>query len=226
MGQAPGVMTRFRGYARGEGGAPLHRTYLPTWYCRSIPAHGPNPRPTGLQACARLRASSPKPYEGLGASDAPARMMIVAEHITEIAYNEAVRGLDEQAAALREVRSRSGTLLAAASLVTAFLGADPLTEPLGGAAWVAVAFFVLVATCSVLILLSGDWKFSASPRMIFQEVESAGTGSVEAAYEELAHQLEAAHDENEERLDRTHWLIRGASVFLAIEVGTWIWSLA
>ena len=56
-----------------------------------------------------------------------------------LTYDESIRGLDMQSATLDELRNRTGVLLAAASLSSAFLGATALEhhqEPLmacGGA---------------------------------------------------------------------------------------------
>jgi hypothetical protein len=72
----------------------------------------------------------------------------------EIAYREAVRAIEHQDAALDDLRSRAGTLLAAAAIVTSFLGgvaldnADPTCL-----SWFAVAFFVGVTISTGRVLL-------------------------------------------------------------------------
>ncbi len=86
----------------------------------------------------------------------------------EIVYNEAVRATTEQEDSLDDLRSRTGTLLAAASLITAFLGSQALARhpiisvvrgqrvvqaDLDFLAWSAIAAFVAVAVFTIVILL-------------------------------------------------------------------------
>ena len=44
----------------------------------------------------------------------------------ELAYGESVRAIESQAGGLDELRTRTGVLLAAASIVASFLGAEAL----------------------------------------------------------------------------------------------------
>lgn len=62
-----------------------------------------------------------------------------------LAYEEARRALDEQSQVLAELRSRSGTLIAAAAVTTSFLGSRILeSQHIGTLAWAAIACFALV----------------------------------------------------------------------------------
>src|SRR5437870_1509368 len=53
----------------------------------------------------------------------------MAAEFERLAYETALRGLDKQEELLRELRSRTGVLLAAASLAASFLKAPPASTP-------------------------------------------------------------------------------------------------
>jgi hypothetical protein len=77
-----------------------------------------------------------------------------------LAYDAAQRALDKQERLLEELRSRTGLLLAAASLAASFLGREAFAEdPKRGLALVAVLAFLLSVGASVYILLPKRDKF-------------------------------------------------------------------
>lgn len=87
----------------------------------------------------------------------------MADSVAAIAYEETVRGLTAQAGVLDNLRTRAGTLIAVASLVTSFLGGQALAkptfrggvlerQPLAGWGVGAVAAFVLLAIAAIVIL--------------------------------------------------------------------------
>jgi hypothetical protein len=70
-----------------------------------------------------------------------------------LAYETSLRGLDKQEELLRELRSRTGVLLAAASLAASFLGSDAFQDP-SSVVLVVLALLAFVASigASVYIL--------------------------------------------------------------------------
>jgi hypothetical protein len=71
-----------------------------------------------------------------------------------LAYEAAQRALDKQERLLEELRSRTGLLLAAASLAASFLGREAFArDPKRGLAALAVLAFLLAVGTSVYILL-------------------------------------------------------------------------
>ena len=52
----------------------------------------------------------------------------MATSLEELAYQLALRALNQQESVLEELRSRTGTLLTATALVTSFLGARALDQ--------------------------------------------------------------------------------------------------
>jgi hypothetical protein len=53
----------------------------------------------------------------------------MAVDISRVVYEESVRAMNQQAGVLDNLRARAGTLIAAASLVTGFLGGQALAKP-------------------------------------------------------------------------------------------------
>jgi hypothetical protein len=70
-----------------------------------------------------------------------------------LAYDEAKRALDEQERVVAELRSRAGTLIAAAAITTSFLGGRILSSHhLHPLAWAAIGCFAFVGI-TLLVLL-------------------------------------------------------------------------
>src|SRR5438105_4214347 len=99
----------------------------------------------------------------------------------EIVYGESVRAIEAQESALDGLRARTGTVLAAASLTTAFLGPQALARHqsvtiIGGTqtlqpvfnlgAWIAIVAFIAVAGFTIVILLPWTWDFATSVRIL------------------------------------------------------------
>ncbi len=84
----------------------------------------------------------------------------------ELAYAEAQRWLEDQERTVVELRSRAGTLMAAATITTSFFGGQSLIrDDIGAPGWVAIGCFVLPGFALLLILWpSHDWEFSLAPR--------------------------------------------------------------
>jgi hypothetical protein len=77
--------------------------------------------------------------------------------LEQTTYELALRALAQQEQALTEIRSRTGTLLTASSLIASFLGAEAIGRN-GLNAWVALALIAFGASVvlSVYILLPKD----------------------------------------------------------------------
>ena len=153
-----------------------------------------------------------------------------------LAYEASVRAIEDQARVLEDLRSRASTLVAAAALVTGFLGQEALTraseiEPLSWAG-LAIASFIATAVAAFVILWPVHVRFSVSATEIIEILDQreAAAAPVEAreALTEIATRLELMYDENSRRIQFLLWIFRAAIVFLSIEVAAWtvaIWRL-
>src|SRR5439155_5634676 len=110
----------------------------------------------------------------------------VAASLEELAYQESVRGLAEQSGVLEDLESRAGTLLAAAALVTSFLGGRALGGHFDTWSFVAVAAFVATSLAVIGVLWPRhSWRFvvSAGPFLAAATEESP---TLAVAHRELA----------------------------------------
>lgn len=148
----------------------------------------------------------------------------------EIAYREAVRAIEHQDAALDELRSRAGILLAAATIATSFLGgvaldnADPTCW-----SWVAVAFFVGVTFATGRVLWPvQDWRFVMhADKIVAAYIENdEGALSPSGMHRELALRYATNLEHNEPKLEKLRSWFRAGAGLLATEILFWIIDLA
>ncbi len=157
----------------------------------------------------------------------------MAETVAKLAYDEAVRTITAQAGVLDNLRSRAGTLIAVASLVTSFLGGQALAKPTFSngvvvrpeiESWgmVAVVTFVVVALLAIVVLYPYTWRFEVDASAILEWPAD----DYEAALSAMAGYHANNHKANEARLI---WLFRAfgvGCVFLVAETIAWIFALA
>jgi hypothetical protein len=82
--------------------------------------------------------------------------------LARLVYDESVRALDIQSNSLDELRSRTGVLLAATSVSSAFLGAEALKRHQAGYGLNLAGFavFGVVVLICLLILWPRGWQFA------------------------------------------------------------------
>jgi hypothetical protein len=146
----------------------------------------------------------------------------------KVAYDEAVRALSEQQAAIESVRSRAGLLLSAAAVTTSFLGAQALQ---GGDSslfsGLALLGFVAVAATSLAILWPRSWESTANSRRVLEScIESAEEIRIEDLYRDLSFRMQVSFSSNHRGLNELAALFQAASGLLTIEVVLWIAAIA
>ena len=151
------------------------------------------------------------------------------ERAYELAYDEAVRGLSQQQAALDNFRTRAGILISAAAIATSFLGGEALADDgFTVASWIAVALFAAVGTAAMFVLWPRkDWEFLAGPRrLIATYIEAAEPLPLDEIHRDLALHMENSYDDNARRLQRLILAFRWAAILLAAEVVAWVIDVA
>jgi hypothetical protein len=146
------------------------------------------------------------------------------DSLYKIAYDEAVRALSEQQAAIESVRGRAGLLLSAAAVTTSFLGAQALQGDRSGLfSWLALFSFVAVSAISLGILWPRRWEFAVSPRGVIESFIGLGEiRQVEDLYRDLSLQMYRSCVENHRGLKRLAIFFQAASGLLTIEVVLWV----
>lgn len=122
-----------------------------------------------------------------------------------LVYTEARRSIDWQESNVDHIRERSGTLLAAAAIVTSFLGGANFTDR-GWLSWLALLAFVGAAiTCLLILWPFGGWGWRHSARMIRENYLDPGNppvSSLAELYAGLAQDLEERQEGNQAGVER------------------------
>lgn len=142
--------------------------------------------------------------------------------LAELAYELAVRALDHQDGLLDELRARTGTLLAASSIVASFLGATAIDRAgLGLAGVGALMAFITSIGASVYVLVpKRSLVFSLSGPVLIKEAIAEEMDLAET-YHHLARWTEEFHAANVATVNRLFTWYRVAVFALLAEVCLW-----
>lgn len=159
--------------------------------------------------------------------------LAVADPLVRIAYDESLRAVTAQAGVLDNLRSRASTVIAAASLVTAFLGGQALAKPsatlshveMDTWAWVAVGAFLGIGLLILAVLWPWKWRFVMSAKSLLASAQISGV-TEDSMLADLARFNEKNYDANAVRLENLMWCFRGAILLLAVEALAWMMNLA
>jgi hypothetical protein len=151
----------------------------------------------------------------------------VAANLEALAYDLALRSLDQQERTLEELRARTGTLLTATALTTSFLGARALT---GDASDVLATIGFAFAIASIVLSV-----YTLAPKSVLEFAISGAAiydyfAEVDAAFPEaqrtLAGWAQYAWDSNQTVIDRLVVVFQAACAALVGAVGVWFVALA
>jgi len=144
--------------------------------------------------------------------------------IEELAYETALAAMQRQEEEVSQLRSRTGQLLAAGSLVASFFGAAVLSRK-GTAPWSAfalIAFVLSFAACIYLLAPKKGLIFALSGPDLHEELKD---DSIDAAHLRVASWLQNIRTGNQDRIDRLNKVFVVASVALIAEVVFWTLAL-
>ena len=146
--------------------------------------------------------------------------MDVATSRDDVILVEARRAIDFQHSSLNELRSRTGLILAAASVSASFIGAglasgDHSLGFLGGLA--LVAFVIAVGSCIRVLMPAQGWWFATSPAVLIEDWVDIDRGEASMTLH-LAKSLEGHYDRNRQKLDDLFVWFQVAAISVAAEV--------
>src|SRR5580704_11719538 len=128
------------------------------------------------------------------------------DHIAEIAYHEAVGGISQQRSSLDELRTRTGALLSAAILATAFLGAFAAK---GNGRGIATRFYgpvilfgVATALCIAVLLPYKGWFLAFDADSLLDRIDQANPPAVSQLYADAISDLAETRGKNQHALNR------------------------
>jgi hypothetical protein len=147
--------------------------------------------------------------------------------LAQLSYELSLRTLSQQESSLNELRARTGTLIAAASVVTSFLGSAAIARD-GLDAWSVAALVAFVACISFAtwVLLPKKLVFSVRGSALFEDEIRADVFEIRETHRRLAYWLDGYHAENEPKVARLSVFYRWATAALLGEVIFWCVQLA
>ena len=149
--------------------------------------------------------------------------------LAKLAYETSLRTLATQEASLNELRARTGTLVAAASLVTSFLGGAAFTRS-GFDVWsvVALVAFGLTIGAATWVLLprKNHLVFALHGSKLYEGEIRDDVFAIGETYRRLSYWLDEFHDDNDPKINRLFDVYRGATACLLVEVVAWSVQLA
>jgi hypothetical protein len=146
--------------------------------------------------------------------------------LLRLAVDQGVKSLEAQSSSLDSMHSRAGVLLGAAAAVTAFFGGVSVdVDGVGDFSfWLAVGLFALTAiVCMQVIQVRGDWQFTNSAATI---AGYAGKYTEQKSLEVIAADLQRRYRAHEEQLQTMGRNLRLASIWLVLEVLSFVWLLS
>ena len=148
------------------------------------------------------------------------------ESIAEAAYELALRAIDQQERRLNELRSRTGTLIAAASVAASFLGAQAArSSDLDLAGGLAVVGYLVCVGAALYVLLPHRLVLEFRGSALLNAVAEVDHVTVEEALRAASGWIERFHERNRGELQHLSRWFTVACAGLGFEIVLWIVSL-
>lgn len=137
----------------------------------------------------------------------------------QLAYDAALRALDNQERVLDELRGRTGILLGASALAASFLGKEAFADPSPALAVPALLTFVATIACSVFILVprQDQFVFSLSGPRLYEGLFEVKDDLAEV-HRRLAYDMHAFWQTNDARLQPLFKAYRIGAAALVTEI--------
>jgi hypothetical protein len=143
-------------------------------------------------------------------------------------YQEALRGLLQQQAAVQSLQARAATLIFAASFVSSLLGSKALADGLGAWDWVALGLLFAIGSLAVLLLwpyFNLNFRFDPED-LLARYVDVADPLPMPAIHRELALQIKSDWRHNGRIVRRLREALQLALILLLFEIVAWLVSIA
>jgi hypothetical protein len=143
-------------------------------------------------------------------------------------YQEALRGLLQQQAAVESLHARAATLIFAASFASSLLGARALEDGVGGWDWTALGLLVAIGGLAALMLWPYyNLTFRFDPEeLLARYVDLAVPVPLAEMHRELALQIKADWVKNGRIVRRLREALQFALILLLAEIVAWLVSIS
>jgi hypothetical protein len=143
-------------------------------------------------------------------------------------YQEALRGLVQQQAAVESIHARAATLIFAASFASSLLGGRALADGLSAWDWVALGLLIAIGAFAVLLLWPYyNLTFRFDPEdLLARYVDVDEPPPIAVVHRELALEIKADWQRNGRIVRRLREALQVALILLLLEIATWLVSIA
>jgi hypothetical protein len=143
-------------------------------------------------------------------------------------YQEALRGLLQQQAAVESLHARAATLIFAASFASSLLGARALDDGVGAWDWIALGLLVAIGCLAVFLLWPYyNLTFRFDPEVLLARyVDVAEPPALALIHRELAIEINADWQANGRIVRRLREALQVALILLIAEIAAWLISIA
>ena len=151
-----------------------------------------------------------------------------AEARSAFVYQEALRGLLQQQAAVESLHGRAATLIFAASFASSLLGARALADGVGVWDWTALGLLLAIGALAVFLLWPYyNLSFRFDPEdLIGRYVDVGDPPPMTTIHRELALRIKADWQENGRVVRQLREALQLALILLLLEIVAWFVSIA
>jgi hypothetical protein len=143
--------------------------------------------------------------------------------LAEAGYDLSLKAVEEQESRLADLRSRTGTLLAAASLAASFLGGQSIrTGELRFLGVLAIIAYLICVGACIKVLLPHGLVFSFRGSVLMQAAPEAAVDELEDALEAAMGWIESFIDSSRSELDALARWYTSACLALGLEIVLWL----
>src|SRR5262245_30944512 len=142
-------------------------------------------------------------------------------------YQEAVRGLLQQQAAVESLHARAATLIFAASFASSLLGSNALGDGVDAWDWVALGLLLCIGVLAVFALWPYySFTFRFDPEDLLRDyVDTDRPASMADMHRDLALRAERDRRANGPLVRRIRIALEVALVLLVLEMLAWLFSI-
>ena len=143
-------------------------------------------------------------------------------------YQEALRGLLQQQAAIQSLQARAATMIFAASFASSLLGARALADGVGAWDWLALGFLVAIGGLVAFLLWPYyNLTFRFDPEeLLARYVDVPHPPSMTTLHRELALEVTSDWKQNGRVVRRLREALQLALILLMLEIMAWLISIA
>lgn len=149
----------------------------------------------------------------------------MADSIEQLSFELTAGALAEQERALAAMRTRAGTVLAAASIAGSFFGAQTSHGSLDMLGVLAIVSFALCVASAIWVVLPHEFVFAFSGAALLAETDHRGVSDVVEAYRTAGIWIEPYTHANAKKVGGLSDWLAVSCALLAAEVLLWTVSI-